>query len=688
MVRFIKLTYHSVILLIVPFMFMACGLVDDDKPTHNENEFAKYDSISPTSGNYFDVKINASVWDRAEGHYVEIQDGSYVKPGAQIFRIKTTPRRDENFLEGEFEELQDVVEGSTMAQRVYISDGKCRRVEIYKDGGYYVGERNVSGAYPTDTLLIEVIYSDGRAKKEKIVLNTRTEIRAPVNKLVKEGVAVTVNTDFAKDLAFWAVKDPEMLTSLIGVASAFMCDWNLEFLVEWVLSFNKLVDRVGTLLLHIGDISPGEDTFIDIHLNNMEGLMNELNNVSDGSDGFDMRNLATIGINIDDIYSDGDVVDGPVSISFPTEAVNIPAGFVVSPIGNMIAKTILPITREPISIDLDQVLEPISDELFDIILDVLGLKLGFVHAGVEQFFDTILPINAMLYINGLSRPSENTDKLAVIYGSAFLADSTERNLSRPYQCFPDWPENVIMDASVPLDITPIKNDDIDLGIAVSEYEINSILGQLADVYEIKLPKLLIDVILTVINLPESVAPNMTGKLILNPNGMTAHFYNSDGKAKAIIIGNDISMVFCGDEGSDKKLATISMDLAFDLSIGFRWENEAWIIDVGLKPLYDMIRFHVMDDNGFGVTFLDRSNIMKPLMELIFFGEAVEGDTPEIKLAINFADILGINPLQQNDAGTRSTVSSKDGALYMNFVLDHAAPISYDKLGYWITTIFN
>ncbi len=113
--------------------------------------------------------------------FVEVHDGDFVGSGLRTFGVKLEGGVSDDFI-------------------VNVSNGGGYYTEAIADGsGYYVCEFGVLADNLYQPILVEVVYADGRASKEKFVV--ATQVMPARDELVREGVALMIGADILDDQA-------------------------------------------------------------------------------------------------------------------------------------------------------------------------------------------------------------------------------------------------------------------------------------------------------------------------------------------------------------------------------------------------------------------------------------------------------------------------------------------------------
>lgn len=668
-------SYKFIILMVISFMLIGCGLMesgDDEETTFDAflddpDYYVAGDSVRGGDFSFLDVKVDGYIWNEDQGEFVEIQDGIYIPPGEHLLGIKATSRRDPSFLSTSYEGLSDLVQGTPIDQRVYVGDGgNTYLVEARLDSktGMYLCKYKVDGTYPVTPLLIEIVYRDGMAKKKKVILATRKNIRAPNNKIVKEGIVLGISSNWALDLVQnWAVKDKEIVKSVVSIGNSLLCDAFLLNFAYRIVDMDFVLNSVAPLVLAIADISPGKNSIVDAHLKNLSGLV-------------------TLGVDVEDLFEDGDMVEGPLPIEIDVSAVGISLAF--DRIVQRVIPMVLASLGEPISLDLDALLEPIADDLFDVLLDVLDIKIDYAVQLVDELLDSLLPTNTRVFVNAFGRPEENTDDQFFAYVGLLATDSrklpSNDDLKLNGRCFPEWPENTIMDDSVRMDLSPIKGENVDIGVAVNGYWFNSLFSEIFDHYELTAPPTIMNIAFAILaQLKEDATSELSMKVKFNPQGFVFDIHDaSDGTVKGNILVYDLQLTL---QDNTAAVTKISVDIVIDFTLGFHWENGNWIADLDLIVEPEKSTMHVIDDL-IGVTFLDHSALISAIADVIFFGNTIPDQVRPIQLDIDFTDILGVYVTEEG-----TSISSKDGNVYITLGLDPENPLNWDTLGGWLEAAF-
>ena len=109
-----------------------------------------------------------------DGEIIPIHDGDYIDPGTKTFGLK---------IEGD----------PSSIDRVFYSDGGIYQVEALMQDDMYVGDFDVSEENLYQTILVQVIHTNGLASKEKIVL--RTFQHHIDSQYVKNGVGLLISQE-------------------------------------------------------------------------------------------------------------------------------------------------------------------------------------------------------------------------------------------------------------------------------------------------------------------------------------------------------------------------------------------------------------------------------------------------------------------------------------------------------------
>ncbi len=687
MKQFIKYTHILSVLLVVSFVLIGCGAIEKDKPEvkfdpfyDDPNYYMAGEGIAGGDFSFADlVTVEAYIRDKNTGEFVEIEDGVYLPPGTYRLGIKPGNRKKTNVMEMEVSSLEDLLIGEEpMAQRVYASDGGTDYlVEAFLNdqSGLYECDFIVDGTYTTYTLLIEVIYPDTMAKKEKIIIATQDGLRASSEQLVKEGVGIAVNPDFLKDAVVTMLPDimdllsqPDITVPFAEFVFDFLCwDDDRPVIIDFLKDeekmaklservINKLGPKIANWVVTTGN---GETTAFEIK---------------------GPRDAFSISGNLPDTFEHGDELQGGIDLDGQISINNRAIGNRIDPLVdiffNKAGNPFIPIFETPPSINMDVIIQPILDQVMAIVLSVLDYDNAFLRSCLAGMLNGVFPMDITGYLHFFFRPEENTDNKTILFLTGYAADTTtlltHEQLALDGQCLPKWPDGVTMDATPALDLTPIKRDDTDIGIAMSQYFLNSnLLGSLGDLLKINMPPEFALLVYSVIKPNSSASAEQSMEVNLNRNGLTIQFLESEDKFEAIVIVHEIEMLF-SDAGAP--VSHWNFDIGLTIAVGFSVDGEGnlWLnLKAGIIP--EMFKLHIIDDTtGMGV--LDKTGLMEAFFKLLLF-EEMGAEGLEREFPINLTEIIGIKAKNEG-LGVSST---QDGNCYLNMALDDEEPLNLNAI---------
>ncbi len=648
--RFIKHTCILFILLILSCVISGCGALESDAPPFtfdpfydDPNFYVPGDSLAGGDFTFTNVNVDVFLWDTDKQQFVLITDGSYVPPGKHTFGIKPGMRKETNILEMEFENLNDILQGSPMDQRVYASDGGNEYlVEAFLDeeNELYLCDFVVDGTYITTTLFIEILYPDRRAKKEKVILATKKGVRPAHDKLIKEGMGVTINTEFVNEMLEMMKNDEALFNTLIGTAGSFMCNSEMD------------LSNLSSMLGLVSEVKPGKNSLMEMEL---------------------FGGLAAIGINIKDIYTqETQEVQGPLKIEMPLSS-EIPIikwlPLIINPFINSITSSLIP---EPISIDFDAVLGPLTDQFAEQALSSANMSES-MELMMLEILDSMFPMNITAFANAFAKPEENTENLGALITGLYFAPTSElptaEQLALVDRCYPDWPTGVTVDNTTPIDLNPIQTNKTDIGIAMSQYQINNILSGLGRIWALPMPPTLVNQLQTLIKM-DNPSSEQELKLFFNPEGFSIEFLDSNGEAEAVLTIHDMLWVITDN---DAPISIWSMDAAFKINVNFRIEDGNLFLDLTLVALPEEMKMHIIEDK-IKMTFLDHSSFTKSVFDLLLTQELQVGEVTEFNLPINLTKMMGV---VAKEDGTDLTM--KNGNCYMSIALEDEGGCFFSNL---------
>jgi len=321
-------------------------------------------------------------------------------------------------------------------EEIFVSNGSAYTEEAFiNESGMYVCSFNFEynkRAYLAQPLLIQVIYKDGYASKKKYVLATRKNYRAENSELVKPGLVISLGEG--------------VFGGLSGAVAGLL---GKEPSVFGPADNSGIGGKKGVMHLEVDGLISGDMIIMDT-----------------------------------DDLTPGEGVRG-VNIGFEDAAVtNIP--ILKGLLGLLINNKPL-LSLGAVSFDLGEMLGGLGGE--DSEGDLLSSVLGSLDIEKQLFFNAY----------GLPEPTKQT--YAVLGGGLYIAEedtllytlSEEGELS---WLFPTEVEDPESDGMIDIEETPppadididgVKTGEHDMGVALSHYNLNQVLGGIAENLVVELP---------------------------------------------------------------------------------------------------------------------------------------------------------------------------------------------------------
>lgn len=190
---------------------------------------------------YKDVQsIDIYLKDKLTGKFTKISNGDFISVGIHTIGVKVSSR---------------VIDDMAIDQRVLISDGGIdNQTEAFRDeeSGYYVCDYNFTDKYLTLPVLVQVIYPDAMASKEKFVVNTTPGSRPEPDEIVMNGMGISVGKDI---LAGFDTLLAKMLSGMLG--------FDVE-VKNFTPADNSEGDKEGVLHLELKNLLYGDMVLKDI----------------------------------------------------------------------------------------------------------------------------------------------------------------------------------------------------------------------------------------------------------------------------------------------------------------------------------------------------------------------------------------------------------------------------------------
>jgi hypothetical protein len=554
--------------LVVSISFMLATLIGCGFSDNHETQLAKDESVYQTGNgvkavNFNDAQFIELFMKDSEGTFEKVANGDYVEPGKHTLGVTVTPRK---------------VNGSILDQRVFVSDGGWEyQVEAQYDEArkMYVCDFKflASDYYLTHPVLIQVIYPDGRASKEKYVLHTVADLAAKPGWLVDKGLGLTLSDD--------------LLTKMKPVFSSLLPGMEVQELSPAV---NATGGDKGILHIDLGSLAFDlilDDTYTPQGGQETRALNIGLEDITGGTPPFDSLRQAIASAFINLFFKNLNLQGIPVM------AVGFNLGDLLQGLGGSDGGS-----EDPLA----------------------GLLTG-------------LKIDSTLFLNLKGMPEMNDMDFAVIGGGLYAVESKYVKKDESGNLL--WPTVVVDTYDTQMDLSRIKNDSTDLGLALAQYNLNQMLPEMMKGLQLTIPA--INKMVPMFT-PAKPGEDLDLTLKINPAGIAIDMINDEKnpRPKRIVI-NDIRLTFV-EVGIPQ--SELSMDLTLNLDVGFPPEDPKThtispVLTITITPVDELCFIHVMKDN-LGMDMFDHSTFVP----MIFSGLA--GGGGDVKVSISLSD-LGIQP---------------------------------------------
>jgi len=561
--RFFRIAAFLSAILVTGILF-GCGSAQDDH----------YDNLAITESIY-DAGESVSALGYAEAQPIElyikgtdgfgsVSNGDYVSPGTHTLGVSVSPR----FLDGE-----------PMDQRVFLSNGGWDwnvEASFDENSGLYVCDFDFpnSDTYLTYPILIQVIYPDKKASKEKFVVTTKPNLTPKDGNLVDQGIGFTLAAALMGGLK-------DVINPMIGEMMPAMAGLDVK-------SLNPAVNSdKGVLNIGLG-------------LANMDAT------------------LINTDIGLYDTYNE--TRELTIGIEYLGWGKNIPAN-ILNLFLNLFG---LKIPIMPLGFELQGMIDGLLESEF---LDIGAMLGGSSPIGDSPMVEGLLgdleiTTEETLLLNIFGLPNDTDEHFAAIGGALYVANTADvkdgdGNFS--------WPE-VAIDSSAPgIFIDRIKSDDIDMGIALSQYNLNQVLKGLASSLSITIGGL--QDVIPLIG-PEDADNSLDLVMSLNPGGIALDMKDRNAIRVAV---NGVSIKFVEAE---QIKADLSADLCLDMTVDIGIEDGEPVLHMEIMPVEELCHLHVMkDDMNLGI--LDHSE----LIMLVFNMLGVSGEPMAISLPLSTMGII-------------------------------------------------
>lgn len=522
--------------------------------------------------------------------FQEIRNGAYIDKGIHTLGIRVTP-----------EEGQVV---QTVDQRVFVGDGGWDyQIEAFLNNtsGLYICDFEFQDAdiYLTHPVLVQVISPDGKASKEKIVVTTYQGLRPEPGMLVENGMGISVSAALLDSMK-------GLMAGMLGEDTPVPVD---------IYGFGPAPYEAGS-----------EGIF---HLDtNIMSCDIALKDTYTNADGEEVRGLSTKLVNITGITSD------------PENIMERLMNFVFNYFGDFLLNTMGLSERAvgPVAVSLTDLLAGLggTDQPREDTADVDPM------AALMQDME----MDTILFLNLYGIPTETNEDFAVIGGGIYsmasiLVETDDEDM-------PVWPDIAMDTTNTGMNLDRIKDTqkDIDLGIALSQYNVNHMLGEIMggmqmkvkDVQELGLP----------IFSPVNPGDGLDMLITINPGGAAMNLIplsDPDSPESGIFAINDMRLELV-EEGTS--VAELSMDLNMALNINLVAQDGEYMLQLVLSPDYDHCYFHVLKDD-LGVSAIDHSRMVEVLFRTLIGSEG-RGMILPIPLGMTKKAGSALNPVEFDPNG--------------------------------------
>lgn len=563
--RFFRIAVFLSAILATGILF-GCGVAQD---AHNDNlaiTESIYDPGEAVSAlGYAEAQpIDLYIMSEGTDDFEPVSNGDYVSPGTHTLGIFVSPR---------------LADGKPMEQRVFLSDGGWDwniEASFDENSGLYVCDLDFprSNTYLTYPILIQVIYPDEKASKEKFVVTTKPNLMPKDGNLVDQGIGITLGAALLGGLK-------DVINPMIGA---------------------MMPDLAG---LDVKSLNPA--------VNSDKGVLNI---------GLGLANMDATLINTDialyDTYNE--TRELTIGIEYLGWGENIPANLI-----NLFLKLFgLKIPIMPLGFELQGMIDGLLESEFLDIGSMLGGSSPMNDSPIVEDLlgDLEIETEETLLLNIFGLPDDTDENFAAIGGALYTASTNDvkdedGNFS--------WPD-VVIDSSAPkMYIDRIKSGDIDLGIALSQYNLNQVLKGLARSLSITIGGL--QNVIPLIG-PEDADNSLDLVMKLNPGGIALDMKDPDA-IRVVVNGASVKFVEAGQAKAD-----LSADLCLKINVDIGIENGEPVLHMEIIPVEELCHLHVMkDDMNLGL--LDHSE----LIMLVFNMLGVSGEPMAISLPLSTMGII-------------------------------------------------
>jgi hypothetical protein len=246
--------------------------------------------------------------------------------------------------------------------------------------------------------------------------------------------------------------------------------------------------------------------------------------------------------------------------------------------------------------------------------------------------DLGIGLDATLYLNLLGYPSETTSDFAVLGGALYVPDNAD--VSKDASGYYVWPEvsDDAYDTMMDVGMGNIRTSATDIGVGLSQYNINQMLAGLMKNLEVKVKD--INQVAALFG-PKVKGDAVDLEVTINPHGIAVDF------ATRRIVANDVKLLLVESGKVNGPVAELSLDLSMEFDVAFRMESGKLMMVLSITPMEDRCHMHVMKDET-GLEALDHGKFVPIIFQYLAGGQR----TLTIPLALSDFGIMprgGVTP---------------------------------------------
>jgi len=556
-------------------LLTGCGFFaqDEDEESSVAQLEEVYEVGSPVPAVGFEqsqaITLSVQQGEGSAGEFVEVADGDYLSPGQYRMGVRVTPRK---------------VKGKTVSERVFLGDGGWDynvEASYDQDRQMYVAEFKLIDAnyFLITPILVQVVYSDGKASKAKFLVTTAKDLGARSGSLVERGMSVTVSKAFLGTM-------PEIVNPIIA-------------------------EQMGTSAIKINNMTPADN--------------------SAGKDEEGVVNIDVAGITCDIVLNDRKESGSGVTRGLYIGIEDVQGGTMSSGL-EMITGVFANLFLKGLSITGIPTMA-LGLGLGDMVTNMLSSSEGLSIPGLNlPPVDLGISLDSTLYLNLLGYPAETASDFAVLGGALYVPDNAD--VSKDADGYYVWPEvsDDTYDTMMDVGMGNIRTSATDIGVGISQYNINQMLGGL-----MKNLKVTVKDINQVAALfgPKVKGDAVDLEVTINPKGIAVDF------ATRRIVANDVKLLLVENGKVNGQVAELSLDLSMEFDVAFSQEAGKLIMTLSITPMEDRCHMHVMKDET-GLDALDHGKFVPIIFQYLAGGQS----TLRIPLALSDFGIMprsGVTP---------------------------------------------